>query len=98
MATVSFTLPMTPMMISAAKKRGSVLGFMLNVVILAALIAFIWWFYKAMQKSAAPPPVVALPVVALPVAAPPVAAPALPPVETVPEGLGASVGVPSADV
>ena len=84
---------MTPMMISAAKKRGSVLGFMLNVVILAALIAFIWWFYKAMQKSAAPPPVVALPV-----AAPPVAAPALPPVETVPEGLGASVGVPSADV
>jgi len=76
------------MMISAAKKRGSVLGFMLNVVILAALIAFIWWFYKAMQKSAAPPPVVA----------PPVVAPALPPVETVPEGLGASVGVPSADV
>jgi len=93
MATISFTLPMNPMMISAAKKRGSVLGFMLNVVILAALIAFIWWFYKAMQKSAAPPPVVALPVVA-----PPVVAPALPPVETVPEGLGASVGVPSADV
>ena len=55
MATVSFTLPMTPMMISAAKKSGGVLGFMLNVVVLVALIAFIWWFYKAMQKSAMAP-------------------------------------------
>lgn len=89
MATVSFTLPMNPVMISAAKKRGSVLGVVLNVVILVALVAFIWWFYKAMQKSGTPPPV-------------PVAAPSPPPppqpVETAPEGVGASVGVQSADV
>ena len=56
MATLSFTLPMNPVMISAVKKRGSVLGLVLNVAILVALVAFIWWFYKAMQKSAVPPP------------------------------------------
>lgn len=91
MATVSFTLPMNPVMISAAKKRGSVLGFVLNVVILAALVAFIWWFYKAMQRSAPPPPVVVTPKVETAVTEPLV-------VESPPEGVGAPESVPTADV
>jgi flagellar basal body-associated protein FliL len=91
MATVSFTLPMNPVMISAAKKKGSILGLVLNVVILVALAAFIWWFYKAMQKSATPPPP-PLPVVAAEAALTPAV------VEAAPEGVGASVGVQSAEV
>ncbi|BAT22590.1 hypothetical protein [Yellowstone lake phycodnavirus 3] len=96
MATVSFTLPMNPVMISAAKKKGSVLGVVLNVVILAALVAFIWWFYNAMQKSSMTP--------APPVdveAAPPVDVEAAPPVDVEaapPDGAEPPESVPSADV
>lgn len=56
MATVAFTLPMSPMLISAAKKNGpGFFGILMNLLILAALVAFIWWFYTAMTKNAPPP-------------------------------------------
>lgn len=70
MATVAFTLPLSPMMISSAKKNGpDFFGILVNLLILAALGAFIWWFYKAMTKNA--PPGATAPVV--PEGAPPAA-------------------------
>lgn len=86
MASVSFTLPMNPVMISAAKKKGSVFGFALDMLVLAALVAFIWWFYKAVQKNAAPPPPA------------PVAAEVAPTPPPTPQGAGTPESVPSSSL
>lgn len=47
MATVAFTMPM---MMSAAKQRGSFIGLLLNIVVFIVLVGFIWWFYKTMKR------------------------------------------------
>lgn len=84
-------MPLTPLVMTPAKKKGSFLGLLFNIIILAGLAMFIWWFYQAMKKNAA-----------VPAQAPPAqqvaAVPAPPPVEQVPEGAGAPEGVPAAEV